>query len=571
MVSRCITQMKRYGLPVCFLFAASVAPALGANIVATVDRNEVGVNETFRLTIEADDTTEAPDFSVLQESFEILDQSQNQNISIINGQTSRKFVWDVVLTAPREGVFQIPSIDFGADSSQPITIVVKPESEIKQEDKTAYLDVDTDVEQLYVQQQVIFTVQIFRSVEIASATLSDLEVEGVDAIVERFGDDKSYQIMRNGRRWLVVERRYLVFPQQSGLMTIKPLQFRGRIVPRRSSLGFGMLNQQAGKPVVLRSDSITLGVREPPPSFAGPWLPAKRLELTESWPRNRKLTVGEPITRKITLQALGLTAAQLPELDLALPQGLRNYPEQPTIENKGHAEGVQGKREEAVAIIPTRPGTLTLPEVQVAWWNVDAQQPEIATLPARTIEVMPAASQELMPSAITAAPGPGSTRETAEHNPGSFKVIQSGNWWRWASLGLGIAWVFTLGMWMVDRRRSARRSKPPEQVRPGRGPGKALRELRNACDAKDAPAAKDALLGWGAVHWPDAPPANLAQLGARCGEPMMLHLRELEQALYGHGTDWDPASLLEAVRVYKLRKEAQRGPTPLSLEPMYRA
>jgi hypothetical protein len=566
-----VVRVEKFGVIAWLLFVAAVAPAFGTDIVATVDRNEVGVNESFRLTFEADDVTGTPDFSALQDNFEILDQSQNQTISITNGRTIRKLVWDVVLMAPREGVFQIPSISFGADRSQPITIVVKPGAVIKQDEKTIYLEVEADVEQPYVQQQVIFTVKLFRSVEVASATLSELEVEGVDAIVESFGEDQNYQMMRNGRRWLVVERKYLVFPQESGHMTIRPLQFRGRIVTRRTNLGFDIFNQRAGKPVALRSESVTLGVREPPASFTGPWLPAKRLELTESWPQNGIFTTGEPITRKITLRALGLAAAQLPELDLVLPEGLRDYPEQARLEDSGQAEGVLGTREQSLALIPTRPGTVTLPEIQVAWWNVDSQQPEIATLPARIIEVMAAATADPPPPAITGTSETSSSPVEADTSSGSSWELQSTPGWSWLSPGLALVWMLTLVLWWLDRRRSHRPAVTSEQVLTKTDPKQALRAIRSACDINDAPATKDALLKWGAAHWPESPPANLEQLGTRCGDPLNLLLRDLEQVLYGRNKDWDPARLLKTLRVFKPRAAGKKDSKSLCLEPMYRA
>jgi len=565
-----LVKVKIYSVIVWLLMVAVAVPAFGANIVATVDRDTVGVNESFRLTFEADDVTGTPDFAALQENFDILDQSQNQTISVVNGRTSRKHVWDVVLMARREGAFQIPSISFGADSSQPITIVVKTGSATKQEDKTIYLEVEVDVEQPYVQQQVIFTVRLFRSVEVASATLSDLEVEGLDAIVEPFGEDQSYQLVRNGRRWLVVERKYLVFPQQSGYMTIRPLQFRGQIVNRRSNLGFDIFNQRAGKPVVLRSESVTLGVREPPASFAGPWLPAKRLELTESWPQNRKFTTGEPITRKITLQALGLTAAQLPELDLVLPESLRDYPEQPKLEDSAQTEGVLGTREQALALIPTRPGMVTLPEIQVTWWNVDSQQPEIATLPARTIEVVAAPTADPTAAATAASPGASSSPVAVDNGSGSPWGFESTPGWSWLSLGLALIWLLTLVLWWLDRRKSSRPLATAAKTPPKVDPKQALAAIRKACDVDDAAAAKDALLKWGAAHWPDAPPANLEQLGARCGDPLQLLLRDLEQVLYGRKEDWDPARLIKALRAYKPRAAPEQDGNSLSLEPMYR-
>jgi len=541
-------------------------PAFSANVVATVDRNQVGANESFRLSFEADDAVGSPDFSVLEEHFEVLDKSQNQSISIVNGQTSRKYVWDLVLMAQTEGIFQIPPISFGGVFSQPISIVVKAGSDVAQTDKSLYLDVEVDVDQPYVQQQVIYTVRLFRSVDIASATLSELAVEGVDAIVEPFGDDKNYQTVRNGQRWLVVERKYLVFPQQSGYLTIRPLEFRGQIVERRSSLG--LFGQPSGRPVVLRSESVTIAVREPPASFAGPWLPAKRLELTETWPENQTITVGEPVTRGIAVTALGLTAAQVPEIRTGLPDGLRAYPEQPALEDTGHDQGVQGSRVESMAIIPTRAGPVTLPEIKVAWWNVDAGQPEIATIPPRTIDVMGApATTASSDAALLPAPPP----DSAEPEDSSdAEVSQWQGWWPWSTLALALAWIATLVLWVFDRRRSR---KPAETTRPGRpiaDPGPALSEFDRACAADDAQQAKDALLKWGEALWPETPPNNLGHLAARCGEPLATQVVELERHLYGKSGTWNPDGMTARLRGFKRTDNSASGGSGLSLEPMYR-
>lgn len=555
---------------VAILMMLAFAPlSYAANVVATVDRNQVGVNESFRLTFEADDTVGAPDFSVLDKDFEILDSSQNQSISITNGRTSRKHQWDLVLMATKEGVFQIPPISFGGVMSQPISVVVKAGTEVSEADKKIFLDVEVDVEQPYVQQQVIYTVRLFRSVEISSATLSEPSVEGVDALVEPFGDDENYQMVRNGRRWLVVERKYLVFPQQRGYLTIRPLEFRGQVVDRRSSLGLSLFNQPTGKPVVLRSESVTIAVREQPPSFAGPWLPAKRLELSESWPETGELTVGEPVTRSITATALGLTAAQLPELDPGLPEGLRAYPEQPSLEDSGRAEGVLGSRTQSMAIIPTRAGRLTLPEVKVAWWNVDAGQPEIATLPARTIDVAAAPAAAVTATRVQPVPviqeTPASAGEAAPKGP------DSRGWWRWSTFGLGLLWLATLMLWLADRsRRATTPATGPRREPPGPDPKKALSRVDRACKTGDAQGVKSSLLRWGAAVWPENPPLNLGRLAARCDASLAESITDLERHLYGHGGSWDPGRLSARLRAFKRADDSAPNHKGVSLEPLYR-
>ncbi len=275
-------------------------------------------------------------------------------------------------------------------------------------------------------------------------------------------------------------------------------------------------------------------------------------------------------TRKITLRALGLTAAQLPELDLVLPEGLRDYPEQARLEDSAQTEGVLGTREQSLALIPTQPGKVTLPEIQVNWWNVESQQPEIATLPARTIEVMAAATADPPPPAIAEVSETSSLQVEADNSFGSPWELQSTPGWSWLSPGLALVWMLTLVLWWFDRRRSHRPELASVQVPPKTDPKRALGAIRSACDSNEAPAAKDALLKWGAAHWPDAPPANLEQLGVRCGDPLKLRLRDLEQVLYGRNKDWDPARLLKALRAYKPRAASSKDSKSLSLEPMYR-
>lgn len=551
-------------MPAFLMLLAFAVTAFGANVVATVDRNQVGVNESFRLTFEADDVVRAPDFSVLEQNFEVLDKSQNQSVSITNGQTARKFVWELVLMAVKEGVFQIPPISFGGPLSQPISIVVKAGSDLKESDKSLYLDVDVDVEQPYVQQQVMFTIRLFLSVEIASATLSELAVEGLDALIESFGEDENYQIMRNGRRWRVVERKYLVFPQQSGYLTIRPMEFRGQVVDRRTRLG--LFGQPSGSPVVARSESVTIAVKEPPASFAGPWLPAKRLLLEEAWPEGQEITVGEPVTRSITIKAVGLTGAQLPEINPDLPSGLRAYPEQAALEDSGVEEGVLGSRVQSMAIIPTRAGSITFPEVKVSWWNVAAGQPEIATIPSRTIAVKAAAATSEAAVAESADVPKLAVAEVSEDVP----VPTMQGWWPWSTLFLALAWLITLVLWAVDRKCRRVRPDHPVAARRTADPGPALSEAVQACKLSNAQQAKDALLKWGAATWPDAPPGNLGHLAARCGEPLATEIAGLEQHLYGNGEGWKPEGMARQLRDFKRTDNSDPRGAALSLEPMYR-
>jgi len=65
-----------------------------ASVIATIDRPQVELNETFTLKIIVDTAIdEEPDASALEEDFFVGSRSQLSNTTIINGQISRSRTW----------------------------------------------------------------------------------------------------------------------------------------------------------------------------------------------------------------------------------------------------------------------------------------------------------------------------------------------------------------------------------------------------------------------------------------------------------------------------------------------
>ena len=90
-----------------------------------------------------------------------------------------------------------------------------------------------------------------------------------------------------------------------------------------------MFSLSNGKPVVARSAEIILNVQPQPASYSGrAWLPASDLSLSESWSQdlNDEVHVGDAITRTITVEADGLTSAQLPTIPKPRLQNANIYP-----------------------------------------------------------------------------------------------------------------------------------------------------------------------------------------------------------------------------------------------------
>ena len=140
-----------------------------------------------------------------------------------------------------------------------------------------------------------------------------------------------------------------------------------------------------------RSQPLVIDVKPIPAEFDGAyWLPADRVELREQWPADLTgLVAGEPVTRSIVLIADGLTAAQLPEIELQAIDGIKQYPDQPVLQDRRNSKGIHAQRAQKVALIPGSPGIYRVPEISVNWWNRATGQLETATLPEPRSEYPP--------------------------------------------------------------------------------------------------------------------------------------------------------------------------------------
>jgi len=87
----------------------SVAAAPEAR--AWLDRNSMHVGETVTLNVEVSGDTGArqPDFSVLQNDFEMLGTQSQTSMSIVNGESNSKLLWAVGLQPKHAGALTIPA------------------------------------------------------------------------------------------------------------------------------------------------------------------------------------------------------------------------------------------------------------------------------------------------------------------------------------------------------------------------------------------------------------------------------------------------------------------------------
>ena len=524
---------------------------------AELDRQIINEGETVTLTISVPRTNSAvePDLTPLEKDFDILGHSQSTQVQIINGNTTATTAWQITLSPKRSGDLVVPPVTVDGEQTSALVLQVKTASNAPQTsgEQPIFLEAEIEPREGYIQSQFTYTVRLFYRQEFQSGALSEPSL--TDAHLQKLGEDAKYQTQRGGHSYRVIERRYAIFPEHSGKTEISPLIFEGEAAGGQRSRADPFFDRFFNDPFFtnpfntqhlrLRSPSAEITVKPQAAQFQGKWwLPARDLKLSETW-QPEIARVGEPLTRTLILEAKGLTAAQLPDLPLSDITGLKAYPDQPQNQDRQDGQWLIGERQQKIAFVPNQAGEYTLPEIRLPWWDIKQDVLRYAVLPARTIQVLPAANaedkvqktedREQIPSSASSSSLPSS-----EVAPATL------NLWQLLSAALALGWLLTVFGWWVSRRQ--RVSQPPPTAPVESASLKAAKQsFKQACFNNDPRQARQALLIW--IRASDGKKRSLSDFAAQLVDPAArAAIEQLDQALYAPSTEpWSGQACWQAL------------------------
>jgi len=533
-------------------------PFIGAigqdtSLVAMVDRDQIRANESFTYVLRAEGRVSGrPDLSVLTRDFDLLQSGSASNIQIVNGEVTQVAEWTVELMPREIGSYELPPVELGGVLSNAVILEILPVEPAAEAGADIFMEAELDRTAAYVQAQAIYTLRLFVGIATGREVLTTPPVEGGEAIIEKLGGDREYQTVRGDRVYRVRERKFAIFPQTTGVLSIGPAEYEATVIP-----GLGFSRRQG-----LRSNIVELSVRPavaPPPSHPNAvWLPARELRIEEAWgTSNPVFQQGVPRTRELSIIADGLLETQLPELELTEAEGLRQYADQPELGRELMADGIQARRTERLAVIAQQPGPVEFPPVELPWWNVDEERWDVARIESVTIEVTPGDEVEPLPRAGTSS------------EP-SIIVQPDRGFWPWFAGLLTVGWVATIVAWVASRHPGRRVKAKPAGSKVA-SPRSLMKQLLAACRVDDAERAQDLLLRWAARQLSDDPPASLGALAARLSGPLADEIAALESTLYGpEGSPWRGQRLAELLKTTQSVSLGSREEGQEPLVPLYR-
>ena len=581
LMNRLAPVMLKLAVSVCFFLVSFTATA--ATIKVDVDRNPVEVNESFAINFTANEAVDGqPDFRPVEKDFKIISRNQSSSIQIINGRMSRQTKWSLYVMPKRAGKLWIPSVSFGDDKSPRYQMTVNS-AKTQPDDKSSgvlFLESEVDQTTVYVQAQILYTVRIYQAVNLLNASLAEVSLSDSDAIIEKIGEDKTYNKSIEGRRFKVFEKRYIIFPQKSGRLTINPAELEAQYVD----------NRQALRTKLLQSDAINITVKPKPLVQTvqnNVWLPARSMQIKEEWPQEPPVfKVGEPVTRTITVIADGLSSAQLPEIEMGEVKDMKQYLDQPLKEDRERSKGVVGMRQEKIALIPTQTGRYVIPGVEIPWWNTEKDRLEYLRLPQREITVNPGTqtAQADVGKAVKPEDAPvesnifeSSDTQSAQpdepiENEINHPTASVSGFWMWVSLIALCGWIITALAWWFTRKPSAPQIERNIKALPliKMDHKHFVKALQSACEQHNAQEAKNALINWGKCLWPEQSPSSLNELSRITGGPLGAQLLMLNTHLYSNkNTQWDSTNLWQAFNRFEKQPD-QSQDNDSELLPLYK-
>jgi hypothetical protein len=421
--------MKQLIYIFCLLFFSALGFAQEVSFTASVNKNVVGLDESFTLTFKLNAGGNKFKAPVLSDNFKIYSgPNQSTSMSYINGRMSTSISYQYLLVPINVGKYVIEpatiEVDGESYSSNPIEIEVveekQPQTRAKQkspgnQSNTApkeqnqtdigdnlFLRLSVNKKEATPGEQIVASYKLYNRLD-----LVNISGQKLPDFVGFYTDDVEVDPNTNASREVIdgviyqvfLLKRTTLFPQRTGELELRPLEITATVREREATpvnTFFGPRYQYKQRNVPLKSNGIIIKVQDPPgkkpASFSGA-VGALKLKATVD---NTTVPVNGAINLKYTISGTGnLKLIDLPEVDFPVDFEVYDPKITSTVQNPNGM--VSGSKTFEYLIIPRVPGSFDIPEITLPYYNPTTKKYESTNAKGFTIEVVDdgsAASQE---------------------------------------------------------------------------------------------------------------------------------------------------------------------------------
>lgn len=509
-----------------------------AEATATVNRHNMPLGDVLTLTINLDEQPPVPpDFSPLEREFRIIDTHRILITEHRNGEQYRRTRWSIQMRPRKPGQLTIPRLRLGHSFSQPLMITVDDQGPIVAGSSGTKLFIDDQIsrDQVYVNSQILYTARLFYQGVLPDDTYLS-PPKAPDSRIERLAPPANYETEYRNDNYRVREVRYAIFPRQEGTLLLDGV--------RLMKAGDAVLNRVGLEP-------RNYDVEVYPPAHTSSrniWIPAHNVSLTETWNPPARMELGDHFIRHITLTAEGVSASQLPELVFEQGEGAFMEVQNVQLDETETPHGITATRTETIRVELTHNGDVTLPPIDINWWNIDRDRAGNASLPARELLVGPVELVKNPPDIPESA-----VIKAGEQPPVAEEPKTSGrSGMRWV-VGLILALMAGLAAYQGYKKWRAKTGSTtledteehPVMHELPEAEARAFEALERACLSNDPLATQACLILWAEIMWPKHHFESALDLGALLQNTHLdFLLLDLDEQVQSLNPQWQGNTLL---------------------------
>lgn len=413
-----IRALSFFALAILMLSGLSDSHAQTPFLAATASKQSVATGEQFQITYSfnaSGRSFQGPDLS----EFQVLSgPNQSTSMQIINGNVSQSVSFSYYLAAKNPGTFKIgpASIEYEGKriASNVIQLSVTKGAPPAQQQsrgsgqgnqqnygltgRDVFIRAAVSKSSLLKGESLQLTFKLYSNQNVTGYNIPKMpSLDGFwnQEIQLPQTLEKNYEVV-DGQRYMVWEIKKLVlFPQQSGTLTIDPMEVqcfaRVRVTTQRSNDPFGMFDQFFGGgyrdiSLDLRSEPLKINVRELPSNAPDAFRGAVgRFEFSAQLDR-KQTKANEAVNLKIRISGNGnMKLAEVPEPDF--PEDLETYDPKVNENFKAGANGVSGSKTVEYLLIPRHEGEYEIPPITFSWFDPEKRQYQSRTAGPFTIDV----------------------------------------------------------------------------------------------------------------------------------------------------------------------------------------
>ncbi|MBW2109093.1 MAG: protein BatD [Deltaproteobacteria bacterium] len=360
----------------------------GISVSLTLDRAQATTADSVTLVVSVSGARKSDVEPAIKNlsNFYVSSGGTASRIQIINGRMDAAVDFTYFLQPKRTGAFTIgPAtvvLDGRTYTSNTVALRVSRQNDSRQQDKgPVFLETSLSSHKAYVEQQVIYTLRLFRRVKVSDISLNLPDTEGLT--FKKLGEASGYRSMRQGRLYQVLEVRYAVIPTRPGEKVVGPTTMAMTVyepTSRRHRSLFGdpffddpFFSMSTGRPITVSGEPLKLEVRPLPAAgrpddFSG-LVGTFRINATLA---PLEVKAGESATLTVRVSGNG-NVSRIPNLHLPETPDLKVYADEPVLEVKPDKDGMGGSKTMKWALVPEKAGTYQIASLGLSFFDTASE------------------------------------------------------------------------------------------------------------------------------------------------------------------------------------------------------